>query len=109
MMDAETQEITYVNPAYATITGHPVESLRENPSSYRHLIYPEDRIRVLSRLQDLVDFGILDEEFRFIRADGGIRWAWAKGVPVQLDGSTRWLAGTVQDITSSEYWLLLFR
>jgi len=100
MMDAETQEITYINPAYATITGHPAESLQENPSSYRELIHPEDRIRVLSRLQDLVDFGILDEEFRFIRADGEIRWAWAKGVPVSVDGGTRWLVGTVQDINS---------
>ena len=100
MMDAETQEITYVNPAYATITGHSIESLQENPSSYRELIHAEDRIRVLSKLRDLVDFGIFDEEFRFIRADGGIRWAWAKGVPVQVDRSTRWLVGTVQDITS---------
>jgi PAS domain S-box-containing protein len=100
MMDAETQEITYINPAYATITGRTVESLQEDPSSYRELIHAEDRIRVLSRLQDLGDFGILDEEFRFIRADGEVRWAWAKGVPVPAEGGTRWLVGTVQDITS---------
>lgn len=100
MMDAKTHEITYINPAYATITGHTVESLQENPSSYRELIHAEDRIRVLSRLQDLGLSGILDEEFRFIRADGEVRWAWAKGVPVPADGGTRWLVGTVQDITS---------
>jgi PAS domain S-box-containing protein len=100
MMDAETQEITYINPAYATITGHSVQSLQENPFSYQELIHAEDRIRVLSRLQDLRDLGILDEEFRFIRADGEVRWAWAKGVPVSADGGTRWLVGTVQDITS---------
>jgi PAS domain S-box-containing protein len=100
MMDAETQEVTYVNPAYATTTGHNVESLQENPSSYRELIHPEDRIRVLSRLQDLSRFGTLDEEFRFIRADGEVRWVWAKGVPVPADGETRWLVGTAQDITS---------
>jgi PAS domain S-box-containing protein len=100
MMDADTQEIAYVNPAYAAITGHSVESLQENPSSYRELIHAEDRIRVLSRLQDLSRFGTLDEEFRFIRADGEVRWVWAKGVPVPADGETRWLVGTAQDITS---------
>ena len=100
MMDAETQEITYINPAYAEITGRTVESLQHVPSSYRKLIHPEDRIRVLSRLQDLSHFGTLDEEFRFIRADGEVRWAWAKGVPVPADGETRWLVGTAQDITS---------
>jgi PAS domain S-box-containing protein len=100
MMDAKTHEITYINPAYATITGHSVDSLRENPSSYRELIHAEDQIRVLSKLHDLGDFGILDEEFRFIRADGGVRWAWVKGIRVPAEGETHLIVGTVQDITS---------
>jgi PAS domain S-box-containing protein len=100
MMDANTQEITYVNQAYATITGHAVQSLRENPSAYWELIHPEDRARVLSRLQEVVRSGSFDEEFRFIRADGEVRWVWAKGFPVHADGETRWLVGTTQDITS---------
>jgi PAS domain S-box-containing protein len=100
MMDAETHEITYINPAYATITGHSVESLLENPSSCRELIHAEDRIRVLSKLHDSGDFGILDEEFRFIRADGEVRWAWAKGIRLPAEAGTRLITGTVQDITS---------
>src|SRR5882724_1657479 len=100
MMHADTQELTYVNPAYTAITGHPVESLRRNPSAYRDLIHPEDRIRVLSKLHDLAHSGALDEEFRFLRADGEVRWAWAKGVPVPAEYETRWLVGTAQDITS---------
>jgi PAS domain S-box-containing protein len=100
IMDAETHEVTYINPAYAKITGHSVQSLRENPSSYRELIHAEDRIRVLSKLHDLRDFGILDEEFRFIRADGEIRWAWAKGIRVPAEGETHRIVGTAQDITS---------
>ena len=100
MMDANTQEITYVNKAYVTLTGHSVEDLRANPSSYRELIHPEDRIRVLSKLREVVSSGTLDEEFRFIRADGAVRWVWAKGFPARTDGVTRWLVGTAQDITS---------
>ena len=100
MMDADTQEITYVNQAYTTITGYSLECLRQKPFSYQELIHPEDRIRVLSRLRDLARFGTLDEEFRFIRADGEVRWVWAKGFPVHADGETRWLVGTTQDITS---------
>jgi len=100
MMDADTQEVTYVNKAYVTLTGHSVEDLRANPSSYRELIHPEDRIRVLSKLREVVTSGTLDEEFRFIRADGAVRWVWAKGFPAQADGVTRWLVGTAQDITS---------
>jgi PAS domain S-box-containing protein len=100
IMDVDTQEVTYVNRAYATITGYSVESLRENPSSYRELIHPKDRLRVLSKLQDLRGSGTFDEEFRFIRADGAIRWVWAKGFPLRTEGTTRWLLGTAQDVTS---------
>jgi PAS domain S-box-containing protein len=103
MMDANTQEITYVNPAYAAITGHSIESLQDNAFSYRELIYPEDRIRVLSRLQDLASSGTLDEEFRFIRADGEVRWAWAKGIRVPVEAHPRLIVGTVQDITSRKH------
>lgn len=100
MMHADTQELIYVNSAYTTITGHAVENLHENPSAYQDLIHPEDRIRVVSKLHDLAHSGALDEEFRFVRADGEIRWAWAKGVPVPADGEIRWLVGTAQDISS---------
>ena len=100
MMDAETHEITYINPAYATLTGHSVETLRENPSSYRELIHAEDRIRVLSKLHDVSDFGVLDEEFRFVRAGGEVRWAWAKGIRVPAEADPHLIVGTVQDITS---------
>ena len=100
MMDAATQEITYVNPAYGMMTGNSVESLRQNPTSYRDLIHPKDKARVFSRIADLGQRTILDEEFRFIRADGQVRWAWAKGNLITEDGEERWIIGTAQDITS---------
>jgi PAS domain S-box-containing protein len=100
MMNAHTQEITYINPPYATITGRSLDSLQEKPYSYRELIHPEDRIRILSRLQDLLRSGTLDEEFRFIRADGEVRWIWVKGVSVCTDVEPCWVVGTAQDITS---------
>jgi PAS domain S-box-containing protein len=103
MMDANTQEVTYVNEAYATLTGHSLATLRANPSSYRELIHSEDRIRVLAKLRDLANSGLFDEEFRFIRADGEVRWAWAKGFPVRANEVTRWLVGTAQDITSRKH------
>jgi PAS domain S-box-containing protein len=100
MMDAKTQEVTYVNKAYATITGYSVETIRENPSRYRELIHPEDRVRVLAKLHETLTSGTFDEEFRFTRPDGTARWIWVKGFPVSSDSEPRWLVGTAQDITS---------
>jgi PAS domain S-box-containing protein len=99
-MDARTQEIAYVNQAYTTITGQDIETLRSGPSAYQELIHPEDRIRILARLGDLATSGTFDEEFRFIRRDGEVRWIWAKGFPVPAEGEIRWLVGTAQDVTS---------
>ena len=98
-MDANTLEITYVNPAYAAITGRSVESLQGNPPSCLELVHPDDRTHLLSRLRHLERRGVLDEEFRFVRPNGEVRWAWLKGVPVPAGSDPHWLVGTVQDIS----------
>lgn len=103
MMDAQTGEIKYANPAYETLTGHTVESLYESPSSYRELIHPDDRTRVLTKIENLTEPETLDEEFRFIRADGQVHWAWAKGVAVSEGSKKRWIIGTAQDVTSRKH------
>jgi PAS domain S-box-containing protein len=98
-MDANTHEIAYVNPAYAAITGRSVESLQNNASSCLELVHPDDRIPVLTRLRHLERVGVLDEEFRFVRPNGEVRWVWLRGVPIPAGGDPRWLVGTAQDIT----------
>jgi PAS domain S-box-containing protein len=101
MLDAETKRVIYVNRAYQTITGRPCETLRDNPTSYEDLIYPEDRVRVLSRLDETEKNGQFDEEFRIERADGAIRWVWVRGFPVRdANGVVRSLVGTAQDISA---------
>jgi PAS domain S-box-containing protein len=99
-MNAETKEVVYVNRAYTAVTGHPIESLYRDPSSYRELIHPQDRIRVLSRLQEAVVSGRFDEEFQFLHANGTIRWIWVKASLAPENGNTRWLVGAAMDITS---------
>jgi PAS domain S-box-containing protein len=98
-MNADTKQVVYINPAYTTITGHTIESLYRDPSSHSGLVHPQDRIRVLSRLEDVVSTGLFDEEFRFVHADGSIRWLWVKAHHAN-DDRGRWIIGTAQDITS---------
>jgi PAS domain S-box-containing protein len=103
MMDAQTGEIRYANPAYETLTGRTVESLYDSPSSYRELVHPDDRTRVLTKIENLTEPETLDEEFRFIRADGQVHWAWAKGVAVSERSGKRWIIGTAQDVTTRKH------
>ena len=101
LLDASTKEVLQVNRAYETITGRSLESLSRNPTSYADAIHPEDRVQVLSKLEEATRCGHFNEEFRIVRPNGQVRWVWVHGFPVRDEtGETiRRLAGTVQDIT----------
>ena len=101
MLDAETKHVLYVNPAYETITGRSLASLRDNPASYQEAFHPEDRVRVLTRLDEATRTGHLDEEFRIVRPDHVVRWVSVRGFPVRDSaGVIRRLVGVSQDISA---------
>jgi len=101
MLDAETKHVLYVNPAYETITGRSLASLRDNPASYQETFHPEDRVRVLTRLDEATRTGHLDEEFRIVRPDHVVRWVSVRGFPVRDSaGVIRRLVGVSQDISA---------
>ncbi|HYU45347.1 MAG TPA: PAS domain S-box protein [Terriglobales bacterium] len=100
MVDAITKRAIYVNPAFEQITGRTRASLQEAPLSYHEIIHPDDRARVLSRLDEASRTGKFDEEFRITRPDGTIRWVGTRGFPIRdAQGNIYRLAGVVQDIT----------
>jgi PAS domain S-box-containing protein len=100
MLDPKTKEAVYVNQAFESLTGRPRDSLRANPTSYQELFHPEDRVRVLTRLEDAARTGQFDEEFRIVRPDHSIRWVWARGFPVRdPSGAIHRLVGTALDVT----------
>jgi PAS domain S-box-containing protein len=101
LLDAGTKRLIYVNQAYETITGRSLESLRDNPGSYQEALHPEDRLRVLTRLNDATTTGELDEEFRIVRPDNQIRWVSVRGFPIRDSaGVIRKLVGISQDVTA---------
>jgi PAS domain S-box-containing protein len=103
MVDATTMHAIYVNPAFEQITGRSSASLQEDPLSYREIIHPDDRTRVLNRLAEAPKTGKLDERFRITRPDGSVRWVAAQGFPIRdAMGKIYRLAGVVQDITQRE-------
>ena len=101
MVDSDSKQAIYVNPAFEQITGRTVASLLNAPLSYDEIIHPDHRAHVLNRLSEAATTGKFDEEFRIVRPDGTIRWVEAHGFPVcNADGKIYRLAGVVQDITA---------
>ena len=103
MIDAETKKALFVNPAYETITGRSCESLHENPTSYEELIHADDRVHVLSKLDEATRNGHFNERFRIMSAQGEVRWVWVRGFPVRdAEGKIRRLVGTALEITAQK-------
>ena len=101
LLDAQTKHVIYVNPAYETITGRSLATLRDNPTSYQEIFHPEDRVRVLTQLDEATRTGHLDEEFRIVRPDHVVRWVSVRGVSVRDSaGVIRRLVGIAQDISA---------
>ena len=83
------------------LPGRPLSQIYENPSSYKELIHPDDRIRVLSNLEQATITGRFDEEFRILRPDGVVRWIWTKATPIRDSNQViDRLVGVAQDVTS---------
>ena len=103
MIDADTKQALFVNQAYETITGRSCDSLRDSPSSYEELIHPEDRVRVLTKLDEATRNGQFNERFRIVRPGGEVRWVWVRGFPVRdAGGKIRRLVGTALEITAQK-------
>ena len=101
MIDARTKHLLYVNPAFESVTGRSRQTLTDHPLSYQELFHPEDRVRLLTRLEEAAQTERFDEEFRIIRTDHTIRWVWVRGCPVRdRTGAVHRLVGTAQDITA---------
>jgi PAS domain S-box-containing protein len=102
-IDAQTRRAIYVNEAYETITGRSRQSLMDNPTSYEELIHPEDRVRVLAKLEEATRTGQFDERFRILCTHGEERWVKVHGFPVRdRSGKILRLVGTAQEITAQK-------
>src|SRR6185312_8657788 len=102
-IDADTKQPIFVNPAYEAITGRSRQSLNDDPSCYEEIIHSEDRVRVLTKIDETAIVGHFDERFRITRPDGEVRWVWVRGFPVRdSGGKVARLVGTALDITAQK-------
>jgi len=93
------EELLYVSPAYESIWGRPMGSLRQWRSAFIEAIHPEDRGRVAWIVDRQRQQGF-DVEYRIVRPDGSISWIRDRGFPVRDGfGQVYRIAGIAEDIT----------
>src|ERR1700747_69836 len=103
MLDAESKRVLEVNEAYETITGRTRRNLLDNPTSYEEIIYPEDRVHVLARLDEATPTGKFDERFRITLPNGDVRWVRVHGFQCGNPAGKSWrFVGTAPEITDTK-------
>lgn len=81
--------IRYVNEYFTTLTGFPVEALREDPSLYARLIHPDDRAIYTAECLRTGETGEpFNLQYRLIRSDGSVIWVHERAVPLRDNDGT---------------------
>jgi len=100
LVDHETYEILYINPAVEEIWGRPRESFYQQPTTWLDAIHPDEIERVNIAFQKQHTTGEFREEFRIIRPDGSVRWINDYVVPIRDElGQISRLVGIAEDVT----------
>jgi diguanylate cyclase (GGDEF)-like protein/PAS domain S-box-containing protein len=99
LIEAETNRMLYISPAYEEIWGRSCESLYMDPASWAEAIHPEDRASIDEKFRTGMAAGSFEYEHRIIRPDGSLRWIEARGFPVRdAAGRIIGVAGIAADI-----------
>lgn len=100
IFDASFTVPIYVSRAYEELWGRSLESLYENPRSFLQAVHPDDVERLTSAMAAVAQGPVTGIEYRVVRSDGTVRWAFSRGYPVRDEnGEVYRVVGTTEDIT----------
>jgi PAS domain S-box-containing protein len=89
--------IDFVSPAIERILGYSAEFL--TGKNFFDYLHPDDRSMLIDALSALGSRNFAYIEYRYVRADGGIRWVRSSTVPILQDGKVIGGRGSLTDIT----------
>jgi len=100
--DVQSQRLLYISASFETVWGRSREHVYARPRMLLADIHPEDRGRISAAMQGIWrDEHAMNEEYRLLRKDGGIRWLWTRTFPIHDDKGRVYRIGAVtEDITS---------
>jgi PAS domain S-box-containing protein len=102
LADAKSGRVLYLSPAFESLWGRTCASTSgELASTNLEWVHPDDRVRFAEYFKNALRGDDSTIEFRLLRPDGTVRWAWDRAFPIR-DASERVyrVAGITQDITA---------
>jgi PAS domain S-box-containing protein len=95
-----SSENLYVSPAYEQIWGRSMESIYQNPASWRDAVHPDDQRQAEQMAADQLRGKPVEVEYRIFTPDGQEKWIRDRAFPVRdPNGVLIRVAGIAEEIT----------
>ena len=102
--EIETSRYSYINSAYRQIRGIDPENGPDSEAQWLTGIHPDDRDPIVAALEQERQGENFDQEYRFRRPDGELRWLRSRAFPIRdAAGAIVRIVGTVEDISDRKY------
>ncbi len=99
--DSKTSALVFLNPAWEEVTGISIRDFFADPTVFHRAIHKEDRNRVVLSRRKHLESGGGEQEWRFVRLDGEVRWVWGRDFPIRnLEGESTHVVTVMEDITA---------
>jgi PAS domain S-box-containing protein len=100
--EVASERFLYVSPAFESIWGRARALVYKRPRMLLAGIHPGDRERMTAAMQRMWrDEHAMDEEYRLLRQDGGMRWLWTRTFPIRDEkGGVYRIGAVTEDITT---------
>src|SRR6266852_358523 len=82
-LEAETENILYVSPAYETVWGRPRADLGQDAHAWLDAVIPEDREYAIQFVGQEFPGDRVETAYRVQRLDGSIRWIFDRGFVIR--------------------------
>jgi diguanylate cyclase (GGDEF)-like protein/PAS domain S-box-containing protein len=89
----------YVSPQIESMLGFRPDQWMDDPELWLERIHPDDRARVMNEEGDAKQSGLLDNEYRFLHADGHIVWVRDQARWVVDEDGQACFEGVFADVT----------
>lgn len=100
--DLENKELFWIDGGHKRVLGYPIENSLIPQSFWEACLHPDDRERVLFKLNSTIadsDTDTWQDEYRFKKANGGYVHVFDRGHIVYQEGKASRMIGATQDIT----------
>jgi PAS domain S-box-containing protein len=101
--DLRLRELFWVDGGHKRVFGYQIENALIPQSFWEDRIHPEDKVRILTRLNKIISEGIdsqWEDEYRFEKINGDYSYVHDRGHIIYEDGKPSRMIGTTRDVTA---------